>query len=707
MKTTKEIMEGLNPDQQALASDISGFRLGIAGPGAGKTATMVRLNANMINQGIDPSNIVMFTFTNKAASEIKERVKAYVGDIADNVTIGTFHSVCLKIIRRYYGRKEVNRRDSHFQVIDDKQRTDFLKKFLEQTNSTEIDIGVSTIKKWKSNNISVSEARQIPAVREQTVDAYHLYEKRLKKDNVVDFDDIINKTVRLLENNEDVRNEVTNQFKYVIVDEAQDSSRNDLRLIKALTKNNLCLVMDDDQSIYAFRGADVDSVLDLREEYNARVHVLNTNYRSTQMIVDAGQKLIMVNKQKDIEDGKKPIIKKLKPFNKQKGPKIGYYEEITSEDEAKRIATLIKSLHENGYSYSDIGVLYRNNRAATKIEVKLKNAEIPYRIHKGLSFFDRKLVKDLIAVLQLYVNHRNSSAFIRICENCLSGISGKFAEKIVDYAQENNIDFCDVLNTDYKLNKKQREGLTLLKETLERLKELNSKDERISNILFELLYSTILYWETVKKEAESEAKTSFKNIYSKKAFDELTKELEIIDQMKEKGLDIPEELPKVVTDYYNIFSEQIGNQKEILAELEEIADTYSELEDFINNVSLGSGKQADEEKEEVSLMTAHASKGLEFKAVIVCGCNEGTFPSLPRDFFNKEVEKLVKEERRLFYVAMTRAKEMLFFTRAKKEATYYGIKAQAESRFITEIGADYIDKFVTDVKGRIKQVDLD
>lgn len=622
-KTEDDVFEGLNDEQKLAAAHVDGPNCIVAGPGAGKTRVIVVKTANMIKNNISPRNIILFTFTNKAANELKERVMKFVGSKAEQLTVGTYHSVCARLLRQY---AECIGYTSRFNILDSDDSKAIVSELCKGTNMQPSSIAYY-ISEQKRRYITASQAvKTATGLDEKRSAIYMKYEIRLKKQNLMDFDDLIFNMVRLLENNPDIKREINERYKYIIADEAHDSAILDLRLINLLggKDKQYTLVLDPDQSIYGFRGADIESVLAFIKDTNENsIYVLNQNYRSSQLIVNASCSLIGNNEV--------VIDKNLFSMN-EIGEKIIVSESKTQLEEAEKIVQFIK-LMTNKYNleYKDIAILYRIGNCCKPIEEVFIKHGIPYRIYGNIPFFSRKEIKDILSYIKFAYNPFDFESFKRAIKTPKRGIGDTTLDKIYQYSIDKN---CDLLEAAQKF-------------------KCSSK---IKNSIEEMLYiiNDIQY-----KYFMSSAKDCIEYL---------------IDKIKYADILLAE---------YGKDDEELFNRTSNVEQLISISESYVNVEELIEKTSLEDNVA--EEKNCVSLMTLHASKGLEYECVIISNCNDGYIPH-----FRSNSEKAVEEERRLMYVGLTRAKKYLFLTRAKNIRNNYEVKTYAKSRFLNEINEEFL-----------------
>lgn len=618
-------LEGLNPEQLELAKHIYGPCLGVAGPGSGKTATMVNRTAYMIESGIDPDNMLMFSFTKKAAGELKERIMKRIPN-AQSITVGTYHSFCARLLRKYahYLGYEAN-----FSIYDNEDSKKLLKQIADDP-FYKPDLILSKISGWKSRMITPTLSEQLAEDRfeRKIASFYKEYQKQLKKHNAMDFDDLIGATIDLLTDHPSVKREVNERYQFITADEFQDSAAKDIELIRLLAgdSQNVCMIMDDCQSIYSFRGADIGAVLALEEVFpDLETYLLRQNYRSTSTIVGASMSLISHNSSQ--------IEKEIFTDN-EKGEKIVYIESPSQPDEAAKVANLMKALVKTGeYSYKDMAVLYRLSHLSRAMEDALLSNTIPYSVVGGLPFYARKEVKDIMSYARLLYNSRDKQAFERVVNVPKRGIGDKALNAIFSVANEQKDAKIDLVETckGVSLKGKAKKGLENFNYIMASLKDKSEQGLTPGELIEEIIS---------------------------------------------------------VTDYrgYLLTEDDAEERIQNILELKTIADQYETLDDFIYNMSLNSVEEDEEQPEDkVQLLTMHSSKGLEYPVVFIIGANEGTSPH-----HKATTSKQVDEERRLFYVALSRAEKMLFITRPKNVTIKGQTMRTTASRFIDEIDDVYL-----------------
>lgn len=630
-----DLLEKLNKMQQEAVTHTEGPLLVLAGAGSGKTRVITYRIAYLIEEkGIAPWNILAITFTNKAAAEMRDRIEKLCGRGADDMWIRTFHSACVRILRRDIDKIGY---DKGFTIYDSDDQKRLIKDCLKQLNLDEKQYPVSSCIGYIS---SAKDEFIAPADFISTYNknlkmtmvgkVYELYEKRLKSSNCLDFDDLIVLTCRLFEECPDILAYYQNKFRYIHIDEYQDTNNAQYKLVSLLSSKyrNLCVVGDDDQSIYKFRGANISNILDFEKTFpEARVIRLEQNYRSTENILSAANNVISNN------EGRKG---KTLWTDSGDGDKIIKYHAVDERDEAAYIADEIYRLHdEDDVSYSSMAVLYRMNAQARVIEENLIKSAIPYRIIAGHRFYDSKEIKDIIAYLRVIVNPTDNISLARIINEPKRKIGKATIDKVSAMAAENGISIFEFIKDNSALLSRAGGNVEKFVSLIEDLRSVYG-NMKPSDFVSELL-----------------SKTGYAAQYSLNP-----------DDMEAQG--------------------RLENLKEFVS----VAVNYEKdnenptLEDFLDNVSLVSDiDNYDEEQDTVSLLTLHSAKGLEFPVVFLCGLEEGIFPSQRAMFEKEEVE----EERRLCYVGITRAEKKLFLTHAQSRMMYGSTGFNRPSRFLDEI----------------------
>ena len=639
----EDILKGLNDKQYEAVINTEGACLIIAGAGSGKTKVLTHKIAYLMQEkNVLPWNILAITFTNKAANEMKERIVGLVGDAAQDIWMGTFHSICVRILRKFIDRIGF---ESSFIIFDTSDQRTMIKGCLKDLNIDDkmftdrsVQAEISNAKNQMLDPEQYSVQANGDFRKEKIATIYELYQKRLKENNAIDFDDIINYTIKILKENEDVLDYYANKFKYVLVDEYQDTNKAQFTLISlfASVHGNITVVGDSDQSIYAFRGADISNILNFEKDFkNAKIIKLEQNYRCTGNILEAANSVIKNNESK--------YKKKLWTEN-EKGNLPKVYSAENEYDEGSFIVEQINRLRREEYfKYSDFAILYRMNTQSRAIEDILRREDIPYKIIGGLKFYERKEIKDIISYLRLIQNPSDNLSLKRIINEPKRGIGKTSLENIETLANQNSISMYEVIkNADqYGLNRvfiNSREFISVIE-------ELRAKKDDL--VISELIKQTL------KKTG-----------YTKALEDENTVEAENRIENLEEFLTVAMEFE------------------------EESADNG--LSEFLEGITLSSDIDNMEETDEtVTLMTLHSAKGLEFPVVFLVGMEEGIFPGYKSISEQKELE----EERRLCYVGITRAKQYLFLTCSKQRTIFGSTSCNPVSRFLKEIPKELLDGY--------------
>jgi DNA helicase-2/ATP-dependent DNA helicase PcrA len=629
--TKAEILAGLNEDQKKPVLDYNGPCFIVAGPGSGKTHVVVSRTQYMINDGINPSTMILFTFTNKAANEIKNRVISKIGKKGEQITVGTYHSICSKILRQYANLLGFNKK---FTIFDSEDSISTLK-----TITKGMAFDHQTVQKFISDckNKMISPSRAMQNAKSdfdrQMSNVYQQYQNELQMQDALDFDDLIYYTIILFEHNEDVLKKINNKYQYIVADEFHDSSQRDIKLIELLggERQNVCMILDDEQSIYGFRGADIDSVLGVDSIFpNLKYFVLRENYRSTKNIVRASRSLIAKNSNQ---------LPKEVFTNNPEGDIVVFFEEETQAQESLRVLKLVSFLTAKyKLQYKDIAILYRMSYLSRSIEETFLKGNVPYRIVGGTPFYARKEIKDILSYVRLLSNPFDYEAFKRVINTPKRNIGDTTILKIQEYARNTYSKPISYLTACKEIDLKGKAG--------QGLKQFNEiMDELVANV-----------------EEDSAGKLIKKVV-------ELTKYREML----------------LETEAVQKAEERLANVMELM----DLAAGFDTIEEFLQNTSLDS--QIDDEDDDdnrVCLQTMHSAKGLEYKAVIIVGANEGINPH-----WKAMDVKSIDEERRLFYVAMTRAKDYLFITRPRVVMQQGKLTRSSISRFIKEIDPKFLKKY--------------
>ncbi len=623
----------LNPEQRQAAETLEGPVLILAGAGSGKTRALTYRVANLMDHGVPAWSILALTFTNKAAREMKERITQLVGEKAESAWISTFHSTCARILRRDIEKLGYTR---SFTIYDDDDQGTVIKEILKRLNIDEKFLPPREVKAKisdaKNKLMGPDEwfAKTERDFRNQTLhDVFVAYEQRLKSANALDFDDLLLKTLELLADHPPVLESYRDRFHYVMVDEYQDTNYAQYMLVKLLTdkSRNLCVVGDDDQSIYGWRGADIRNILDFEKDYpDAKVIKLEQNYRSTANILDAANQVIAHNA------GRK---EKALWTEAGAGETIKLYCAGDEREEAAWVADRIRKMNRHGEEYGRMAVLYRTNAQSRVLEEMLMRAGIPYKVFGGLRFYDRKEVRDVIAYLRVIANPTDDVSLRRIINVPKRAIGDATIAELVRHAQEQEMPLFSAL-TDLPSS-------------------LSSRPRKCVGDFFTMMTTLMAMKDAMPL-----------GTFVKQMVDQTG----LMEQYQKEDSDEPRS--------------RVENIQEFLGAVEEF-DRQTEnatLEDYLENVALVTElDQAEEEKQYVTLMTLHSAKGLEFPNVFITGMEEGIFPS-GRSLMD---EQRMEEERRLCYVGITRAKERLFLSRASQRMLYNQINHNAPSRFLSEI----------------------
>ena len=651
-----DLLNDLNEAQRAAVEYIDGPSLVIAGAGSGKTRVLTYKIAYLLSQGMKPWSIMALTFTNKAAREMKERIGKLVGnDLAQHLYMGTFHSIFSRILRAEAEHIGFN---NNFTIYDESDSRSLIKAIVKEMGLDDKKYKPAAvhakISMAKNNLMSAAAYESDAAIFEQNKRAqmpevgkiFVAYVQRCKQANAMDFDDLLTLTYQLFREHEDIRHKYAARFDYVLVDEYQDTNHVQMSIVMQLCqeKQRVCAVGDDSQSIYSFRGANIDNILNYQRQFQGtRLFKLEQNYRSTQTIVEAANSLIKHNRNQIPKD----------VFSENaKGEKIQYKPAYSDKEEAAIVAKDVKRIRrEDGCQYSDFAILYRTNSQSRSFEEEFRKQGIPYRIYGGLSFYQRKEIKDIIAYFRLVANPDDEEAIKRIINYPARGIGATTVLKIADCAHQNQVSFWEVIGAP------ERYGLAVNKGTMNKLET------------FRLLISSFI----------ERAQTT--DVY------------ELGDAIiKESGISQDIMLGKDADDLA-----RQENLEEFLSGMSAFVEERREegrfdelfLQDYLQDVALLTDADSDGDKDEprVSLMTVHAAKGLEFPTVFVVGLEENIFPSPLSAASLRELE----EERRLLYVAITRAEKHCILTNAKNRWRYGKMEFDNPSRFIDEIDGKLID----------------
>lgn len=617
----------LNSEQLKAVNHIDGPMLVLAGAGSGKTKVLTSRIANLIESGVSPYNILAITFTNKAAKEMKDRVVRLIGSSANNIQISTFHSLGLKILKENYNLLGYER---NFTIIDSDDALTIIKKIMkdlnlakERYNPRELRSKISSAK----NEMMGVDAFARVEFDHNVVEVYRRYLNKLKNGNSIDFDDLLILPIRLFKNYPSILEDYQDKYKYILIDEYQDTNEAQYTLSKLLAAKyrNLFVVGDNDQAIYAFRGANYKNILNFEKDYpETKTIMLEENYRSTKTILNAANSVIKNNRERKDKN---------LWSNNDEGSKIKYRVVSNEKEEAAFVGTEIKELISKGIKEEDIAILYRTNAQSRVVEEEMLKKNIKYRVVGSFYFYNRKEIKDLLCYLRLINNHKDDVSLLRVINTPKRGIGEKTLDNLTDIATENGTSIYEAITSGKELEfKKLIEELTKNSETL-------SLTELIDNIMNK---------SGIKKELTS----------SKLLEDEIR--LENLNEFKS------------ITKSYE---EEYGS---------------ATLSDFLDEISLVSDMTEHQDgSNRVSLMTVHSVKGLEFDYVFIVGMEEGIFPHY--NAINDGSNSAIEEERRLCYVAITRAKKELCITSAESRMLFGNTNRNMPSRFIEEIDKQYLD----------------
>ncbi|MGE5354580.1 MAG: ATP-dependent helicase [Acidobacteriota bacterium] len=630
------LLKTLNLEQKEAVEYLDGPQMIVAGAGSGKTRVLTYKIAYLIDQGFEPSSILALTFTNKAANEMKQRIRSLIGQSADHLWMGTFHSIFAKILR--IEAEKINFK-SNFSIYDTEDSAALVSTILQEMNwimegvtANSIHHKISYLKNQMIYPKEYADNMASSVLERKIADIYDEYNKRLRENNSMDFDDLLLKPIELFKEKEKVLQKYKKKFTYILVDEYQDTNRAQYELLRLLisSKRNICVVGDDAQSIYGWRGADIRNMLDFESDFpKAKIFRLEQNYRSTKTILAAAGSVIKNNQEQ--------IAKTLWTENND-GEELALVRCSDEKDEAYQLTKLIKEeISQKKLSYKDFAILYRINSQSRALEDAFRRERIPYRIIGGIEFYKRKEVKDVIAYLRVLANQADEESLLRIMNFPQRGIGNTSISKMIAFARKHHLTLFDTMMRVFEvIEVKERiqknvKAFKLLLDKYIILKEKLSLSELISALIDELGILRIY-----KEENTPESLVRYENI---------------------------QELLNAISDY----SRSIPN---------------ATMEQYLAEVSLVSGvDQMEDENNSVTMMTVHSAKGLEFPVVFVSGLEEDIFPLAPK--FNSDAR--IEEERRLFYVALTRAESKVFLTYARSRYRFGEVAYQSKSRFIEEL----------------------
>ena len=643
-----KIFDGLNDRQREAVNCLEGPLLVMAGAGSGKTRVLTCRVANLLANGVKPWNILAITFTNKAANEMKSRAAKMIGASAREVWLSTFHSFCARILRADI--ESIGVRGRSFVIYDTSDSRALIRDILKELDLDDkrfvpsmVHGRISFVKNMLLDvddfAASLDDEQSSYAYDMKIVEVYREYEKRMLDNNALDFDDLLLFAVRMLEDSPEVLRKYQNRFKYILIDEYQDTNVAQYRLTQLLAAahHNICVVGDADQSIYGFRGADVGNILSFERDYpEAHVVLLEQNYRSTKMILNAANAVIENN------DNRKP--KKLWTLNPT-GDRITLIEVANERVEARRIVDEITSLRDQKFHFKDIALLYRTNAQSRSLEEAFMSAGVPYVIIGGLKFYDRKEIKDIIAYLRLICNLRDSVSLLRIINAPRRGIGPTTLNKLNQFASNSGLTLFDIIS-----------DVEILMRT-----DLSHKAKQNIYQFAEFILDCI------NRQHEMSVPDFVLHVLDASGY-------------------LPE-LRSIRTPENEARIENLGEFVNVAKEFIQL-DPNGKLDDFLNHIALINDlDNLDDDKDRVSLMTVHSAKGLEFPAVFVTGLEEGLFPHASSMYKEDQLE----EERRAAYVAITRAQKKLYLTYAATRMTFGKERANVRSRFIDEIPAQLLN----------------
>ncbi len=629
------ILKTLNPEQRAAVEHFEGPSMIVAGAGSGKTRVLTYKIAYLIEKSFDPESILALTFTNKAANEMKQRIRELVGPSAGRIWMGTFHSIFAKILRIEADKIGFK---SNFSIYDTEDSVALVNTILQELNISTENISANfvhhKISNLKNHIVYPKEYGENIAstpIEKKVAEIYEEYNKRLAENNSMDFDDLLLKPMELFNQNDKVLQKYKKRFNYILVDEYQDTNRAQYELLKLLVnaKRNICVVGDDAQSIYGWRGADIRNMLDFEKDFSkAKIFRLEQNYRSTKKILAAADSVIKNNKDQ--------IVKTLWTNNND-GEQLSILRCSDEKDESHQITKLIKEeISKKKLQYKDFAILYRINAQSRAMEESFRRDKIPYQIIGGVEFYKRKEVKDIIAYLRVLNNQNDEESLLRIMNFPQRGIGNTSITRMIAFARKLNLTLYDTMSRIFEvIEVKERiqknvKGFKILLDKYSDLKSKLSVVELISALIDELGILRIY-----KEENTQESMARYENV---------------------------QELINAISDFAK-------------------TNPNAGIEEYLANVSLVAGVDSMDEKNCVTLMTTHSAKGLEFPVVFITGMEEDIFPLAPK--FNSDSR--LEEERRLFYVAITRAISKVFITYSRSRYRFGEVAYQSKSRFLSEL----------------------
>ena len=673
-KSADELIAELNPEQKEAVMHLDGPLLILAGAGSGKTRVITYRIAYMMQRfNVAPASILAITFTNKAANELKERLSALVGDRSEYIWTGTFHSIFARILRRHaedigYGK--------NFTILDTDDQLKIVKQVMDNLEISEKTykprVFLYEITNSKNHMVGHAEYEALAGsdtFKKLASEVYKAYDRRLLENNAMDFDDILINFVKLLRSNEEIADFYRNKFKYIMVDEYQDTNKPQYEAVMLLGKKhtNVCVVGDDDQSIYAFRGADVRMILNFEKDFpGAKVIKLEQNYRSTKTILEAANEVIANNKNR-----KSKVLR----TEGDEGGKIIVMNADNGNLEARWTADTIKRMVDKGRcAYKDCAILYRVNALSRSIESALREKQIPFKVYGGMRFYDRKEIKDVISYLRIINDSHDDLALERIINVPKRGIGDTTIDRIRDIARENGLSMFDVCAASHSYPDLQRSSgkLHMFTDLIESFREKLLEDISFKDFVDYVENESGMIQEIIdQREKKGEVTDRVENLK------ELLSEASEFEKAHRTN---PDENRKNEDDPDDVYLDEENKTSDTLQGI---------LAIYLENAALyASGDEYNEGDDFVKLMTVHSAKGLEFNAVFIIGVEDGIFPSYKSISSSTDLE----EERRLMYVAITRAKKDLFIVLTRQRMLFGQTQCFSPSRFLKEINPEHLYK---------------
>lgn len=664
------ILDNLNKEQYQAVTKFEGPMLVMAGAGSGKTKVLTNRIAYLIHEkGISPYNILAITFTNKAAKEMKKRVTELVGDVGKKMYISTFHSMCVHILRQDIYNLDYK---DNFVIYDAKDQIDLIKKIMVDLNIDQKYYSPkrvsNTISNLKNDYIFPSEYKAtvngayVDDYKKVVSRIYERFQQELKAANALDFDDLIMLTIKLFEQEPTILEFYQNKFKFILVDEYQDTNVSQFKLVDLLSKKhrNIFVVGDTDQSIYSWRGADIRNIREFEHDFfnenPVEVVYLEQNYRSYQNILDCANCVIKNNYHDESH------VKRLWSEKKGDNKLVTYYRGINSDVEVDYIVQKIKDLLRDGYALNDIAILYRTNALSLNIEKAFQKNRIDYMVYGNVGFFERKEIKDLIAYLRLIINPEDNVSFLRVVNEPRRGIGKTTMDYVKEYAFDQKMSIYEASQKIESLSNRAKTSIMGFVDLINRLR--SRLNEMSVNDFIDLVLNESEYLPNLERDKDEDSKARIENL----------------QEFKTLSLDLEESLTK----------------DDVLAKKD--LTTYDKLCLVLNTLTLSSDSKQEKDNA-VKLMTVHAAKGLEFPVVFIYAVEENMFPLNSYDLTDDELE----EERRLMYVAITRAENELYITNAEMRKIYGDYRVNLESRFITEIDDSLLNRQGLKKKNRMER----